>query len=294
MRPMTPAISCRLAVLLILAGTTTARGDEPALFTLATFNIHHAEGADGKLDLDRVAGVVREADIVAFQEVDVRFGARSRDEDQAARLGVILGRAVAFGPNLVRDGGRYGVAVVSKFPILSTRNIPLPRSPGREQAEPRGLLEVEVKLPDGGPLRVYATHLAHDSVEDRKRQVAAIRAVVGRPEAAGTPWVLLGDFNFRPESPEYARLTGREPSEPNPDPGPLVGMADSWAKVGRGPGATIRLDRPEHAHRIDYIFVSADLAPGLLDARVDTETRASDHQPVFVRLRRPATPAPRP
>src|SRR5206468_2603222 len=114
--------------LLAALGHTFAAGGE--LVRLATFNIHHGEGADGKLDLDRVAGVVKEADVVAFQEVDVRFRERSRFEDQADRLARLLGKGVAFGGNLIEGEGRYGVALVSKYPIVSSRNLPLPRAPG--------------------------------------------------------------------------------------------------------------------------------------------------------------------
>ncbi|WP_435021215.1 endonuclease/exonuclease/phosphatase family protein [Tundrisphaera sp. TA3] len=246
---------------------------------LATFNIHHAEGKDGVLDLDRVAGVVRGADIVAFQEVDVRFGERSKFEDQAERLGKALGGNVTFGGNLIVGDGRYGVALVSRFPIVSSRNHPLPRSAGREQAEPRGLLESLLDV-NGVKLRVFVTHLAHDSKEDRQLQIDAVRSIVA---AEPGPAILMGDLNLRPESPDYARLIAPAPGKTNPV------FVDAWARAGEGPGATLGLGG-KNPGRIDYILATPDIGEGFAKARVDTTARASDHQPVFVELTLPATP----
>ena len=102
--------------------------------------------------------------------------------------------------------------------------------------------------------------------------------------AMATSWVLMGDLNFTPDSEEYALLAGELGEDE-----PLLkvgGFADAWRFVGQGDGSTMGL-RTEHSGRIDYVFVSADLAPLLKAARVDTETQASDHQPVTVETRWP-------
>src|SRR3954454_864243 len=142
------ALSCALTL-------PTGVGAEPPkageALRLATFNIHHAEGPDSNLDLDRVARAVRDADVVGFQEVDVRFRARSRFVDQADHLAKALGGEVAFGGNLIEGEGQYGVALVSKLPIVARRNHRLPRSEGRDDAEPRGVLEVTLDV-HGRPL----------------------------------------------------------------------------------------------------------------------------------------------
>jgi len=240
---------------------------------LATFNIHHAEGTDGVLDLDRIAQVVRAADVVAFQEVDVRFRARSKFVDQAEGLAKALHGEVAFGGNLIEDQGQYGVALVSRYPILAHHNYHLPRSPGREKAEPRGLLAVTINVQEQ-PIRVYVTHLAHDSAPDRALQVEAVRKIIG---SGSGPFLLMGDLNFRPESESYKQLMA-------PAGGNGPDLVDAWVRVGKGDGHSIGLDGKSPA-RIDYIFASPDLAAGLEEIHVDTETKSSDHQPIFATLR---------
>ena len=53
-----------------------------------TYNIHHGEGIDKRLDLERIAAVIRDADvdIVALNEVD-KGTSRTEQRDLAAELG---------------------------------------------------------------------------------------------------------------------------------------------------------------------------------------------------------------
>jgi len=257
-------------VLALVIGLPLASAAEP--LRLATFNIHHAEGTDGKLDLDRVAEVVRGSDIIGFQEVDVKFGRRSQFADQAAELARKLGGKEVFGGNLINGEGKYGVALVSKHPILESQNHPLPFSAGREKAEPRGVLEVRLDVP-GGPLRVLVTHLAHDSNADRLLQVEALVKLVKKSKER---CVLMGDLNFNPANEAYRRLI-----EGGNAKVPL--LVDAWERVGKGEGSTIGV-RGRRGSRIDYILVTPDLAKGLRTIRVESETNASDHQPVLATL----------
>ena len=78
-----------LAVLAVMAAATQgeARGSESRDVRVMSYNIHHGEGADGRLDLDRIAGVIRseKAEVIGLQEVD-RFWRRSDFVDQVAYL----------------------------------------------------------------------------------------------------------------------------------------------------------------------------------------------------------------
>src|SRR5699024_11610607 len=89
---------------------------------VATFNIRHGLGPDERVDLARTADEIRAlgAEVVGLQEVDVGFGPRSDHDDQAARLGELLGMRALFGAALdlppTHEGGprrRYGIALLT-------------------------------------------------------------------------------------------------------------------------------------------------------------------------------------
>jgi endonuclease/exonuclease/phosphatase family metal-dependent hydrolase len=233
--------------------------------TVGTFNIHHGVGARGRLDLERTAGTVEDAglDVVALQEVDRRWSARSGFVDQARFLADRLAMSMAFGPCLVLDpleeGPReYGTAVLSRHPLGRTRNTLLPRPRGGEQ---RALLEADIDV-GGLTLRCLATHLHHRSRTERLAQVEAINATVAERDV---PTVLLGDLNARPGSPEIAAVTRH--------------LVDTWS-VGGGTGGHTFSARSPHI-RIDYVLTSPDIT--VKAARV-VPTDASDHLLVSVDL----------
>lgn len=267
-------VAAALVTLLVVdGGTATAapadRGGTPPPRPLrvATFNIHHGVGLDGLLDLERIAATVEAtgAEVVGLQEVDRHFGERSAFVDQALWLADRLGMDVAFGANLDLDPltpeaprRQYGTAILSRHRIREATNTLLPRPEGGEQ---RGLLEVVVRV-RGLPVRVFNTHLQHNSQTERLAQVAAIRdTLAGVDESV----VLLGDLNARPDDPEIAQLT--------------EDLVDAWVTAGVGDGYTYDAATP-HA-RIDYVMSSGDVVART--AAVVT-TGAADHLPVVVDL----------
>ena len=151
--------------------------------TLLTFNVHHCEGLDGHIDIDRVVAAIREADpdVVALQELD-RGLPRSAEVDQPAVLAEALDLQLDFPPSLTRRKGDYGLAVASTGPFTSDK-VPLPQL-GEE--EPR--IAVVASF-DGWTL--IATHLSTHS-RSRRVQTAALGAIAGGIEG---PVVLCGDLN---------------------------------------------------------------------------------------------------
>lgn len=235
--------------------------------TVMTFNIHHGVGADGRLDLGRIADVIRSsrADVVALQEVDRHFGERSAFADQARELGRALHMHVAYGANLDLEPlapgqprRQYGNAVLSRHHIRSSRNILLPRPDGEEQ---RGLLEVNLRV-RGVPVRVYATHLQHNSAVSRQLQAEAIVQVL---RSSDSSMILLGDLNAQAEDPEIVLL--------------LQLLVDAWMQAGLGPGYTYSATDP-HA-RIDYVLHSGEVVSRVAAVLA---TDVSDHLPVVVTL----------
>src|SRR5690606_2840765 len=83
---------------LLFVGCASAPRVEEQKITVLTYNIHHGEGMDGKLDLERIANVIRSVnpDLVALQEVD-RKTQRSAGVDQAEELARLTGMRHVFG-----------------------------------------------------------------------------------------------------------------------------------------------------------------------------------------------------
>ena len=88
-----------------------------------TYNIHHAEGMDGKINLDRIANLINSyrANFVGLQEVD-RHANRSNNLDMVLELARLTGMYWAFGKNLELNNGDYGNAILSSYPILDQKN----------------------------------------------------------------------------------------------------------------------------------------------------------------------------
>ncbi|MEV5963114.1 endonuclease/exonuclease/phosphatase family protein [Kribbella sp. NPDC051952] len=246
--------------------TAQARVQARVVKTL-TFNIHHAAGVDGKLDLERVAKTIETsgATVVGLQEVDRFFDARSNWVDQPAWLAARLKMNYVFAANLDWDPlepgqprRQYGTLVLSKYPIVDSRNTLLPKYPDREQ---RGLLEALIDV-DGTPLRFADTHLTTGNDGERLEQVNAIVALL---KDAPEPTMVVGDMNAIPTSTEIKTLTTH--------------WTDTWPQKGLGLGLTSPVPLP--LRRIDYILHTPQLTP---TAASVPPSLASDHLPVAATL----------
>src|SRR5678816_4124683 len=95
---------------------------------IMTYNIHVGVGMDKKLDLQRIADVINKErpDLVGLQEVD-RGVERTQRKDEIVELAQLTRMEYAFAPNLDYQGGKYGVAILSRFPVaVSYTHLTLP------------------------------------------------------------------------------------------------------------------------------------------------------------------------
>jgi endonuclease/exonuclease/phosphatase family metal-dependent hydrolase len=231
----------------------------PARLRVLTYNIHHGEGTDHKLDLERTAAIIRAAkpDLVAVQEIE-RNTQRTGKVDQPAELARLTGLEGMFGGNIPFAGGEYGNAVLSRLPIRRHKNHPLP---SLGEGEKRGVLEVEVELAGGESLTLYATHLDHRRPDaERLAQAQAINELV----AAKAPRraILAGDLNAVPDSPT------------------LGVFSRQWAVGDREPLLTSPAGRP--VRQIDYVLPLISGGLRVVEMRVLDEPVASDHRPLLV------------
>ncbi|HTK95236.1 MAG TPA: endonuclease/exonuclease/phosphatase family protein [Terriglobales bacterium] len=159
---------------------------------VATYNVHKCKGMDGRTRPARVARVIAEldADVIALQEVLSAPGAP--EDDQARYLAQALEPRYHYGlgENRKHRGAAYGNAVLSRFPILVTRNYDITRS-GRER---RGCMRVDLRL-GAGLLHVFNVHLGTGFFERRYQgDLLVSREILIDPELRA-PRIVLGDFN---------------------------------------------------------------------------------------------------
>ncbi|SFS05474.1 endonuclease/exonuclease/phosphatase family protein [Sphingomonas jatrophae] len=227
------------------------------MLTVASYNVRKAIGTDRRRDPARVLEVLREldADIVALQEADRRFGAR-----QAALPPELIAESaykpVAFG---IRPGGLgwHGNAILVRrqAEILDCAALHLP------MLEPRGAVLAEIRL-HGVELRIVGMHLDLSGLWRRRQARAVIAEVAARRRTM--PTVMMGDLN------EWS-LSG----------GCIRDFASGYRLAPTG--------RSFHARRpvacLDRIIVSSDMeviAAGV--HRSPKAATASDHLPVWAKL----------
>ena len=226
---------------------------------MMTFNIHHGEGVDGRIDLERIAAVIRDerADIVALQEVD-KGVERTAGRDLAEELSRLTGMKALFSNNYGFQGGEYGNALLTRFAVKRWTNTHLRMLRAGEQ---RGLLQAVLDVL-GRDLLVLATHIDHrpDDAE-RVQNVGQFKEVLA--EYAGLPALFGGDFNDTPGSRTHALM--------------LEMFDDVWPMAGAGDGFTIPSRGP--SKRIDYLWIRKGSGLKPLKAWVP-QTLASDHLPL--------------
>lgn len=284
---------------------------------LGTFNVMHGRSArDGEVDLERFRAAVAEldCDVLAAQEVDLdqpRSGGADLCALAADALGIPAdGRrfaATVYGtPGFAwrpADGPRppgepaYGIALLSRFPVVDWRVLPLGRAPVRSPIavpgpdgwprlillpdEPRLAIVARLRTP-GGPLTVASTHLSFVpgwNAAQLRRLTRTLAAGVtrgagddrgagdehgaGDEREAGEAVVILGDLNL---------------------PGPLPRALTGWRRLAARP------TYPAHAPRVqfDHVLGRGNLQP-VVAVRAE-QTAISDHRALLVDL---AT-APRP
>jgi endonuclease/exonuclease/phosphatase family metal-dependent hydrolase len=249
----------------VLPGCTAAHvpatSDDGVTLRVVSYNIRHGRGTDERVDPDRTAAVLRalRPDIVALQEVD-SVVTRSGGTDQAAHIAALLGMQHAFGGFFDYQGGRYGMAVLSRRPIARASSVRLP-----DGNEPRVALAVEIAQPDGTTLTVVNVHF--DWVRADSFRFVQAEQVARHLDGLRGPYLLLGDFNdqtgsrtlelFRTRATEAAKPADRRFTFPSTDP----------------------------AREIDFIFAAPAASWAADSVTVVAEPVASDHRPVFALLR---------
>ncbi len=266
----TPVLALLVVGWLALAGCASKPGSpanqvgQADTLRVATWNIKHGRGMDGRLDLERTAAVLAtlDADIVALQEVD-EVVRRSDRVDQAAWLADRLGMHAAFGSFMDYQGGRYGLAILSRVPIEHAETWRL-----TDGNEPRVAQAIRLKTPSGDAITAVCVHF--DWVDDDGFRFAQASETMARLRGLDTPWIVLGDFNDVPDSRTMRgfHALGRDATKPSHS------------------AATFPADEPRI--EIDFIVTGPGDRWTVDEVEVIDESMASDHRPVIAVLQSPA------
>ena len=156
-------------------------------YRVATYNVHHCEGLDGRVDVERIARVIErtKSDLIALQELD-RGMSRTHGIDQPSELERLTGMRVSFFPTLTRGRGEYGIGIASRSGGGPFEYRPLPQV---ADEEPRGYAI--------GPWQGVTVIAAHLSLRRHPRDVQT-QALIKLALGVHGPFLLLGDLNQGP------------------------------------------------------------------------------------------------
>ncbi|MBA4147110.1 MAG: endonuclease/exonuclease/phosphatase family protein [Verrucomicrobia bacterium] len=243
--------------------TVTGVSNGTRNFRVMTFNIHHGVGVDGVLDTERIASVIalENADLVGLQEVD-RWTTRVNGRDLVQELSDLTGLDFVF-YGRPYQGGQFGNAILSRFPIKSSEERLLPRTTGTEL---RRAVRAVVVI-DGRDFSFWNTHLAA-SAEDEAERLACVTLFNEWLQQEKAPAVFCGDFNDFPDRNVHLLMK--------------QSWNDVWEQVGLGDGFTFPARGPNR--RIDYIFTAKENPIEVFQAAVPYTT-ASDHLPLIATMR---------
>lgn len=236
----------------------TTEDNQNLRLRILSYNIHHAEGVDGKLDVPRIAQVILSVkpDLVALQEVD-KNTIRTGKVNQDIELSRLTKMNSVFGSNITFQGGQYGNAILSKFPIIKNKNFLLPNVDSGEQ---RGLLQSQIQISNKENVLFFSTHLDHRrSDTERLASAKAINQIISLDNKS--PAILAGDFNDVPDSPTLKEL------------------GKVWLRTNKKILRTIPASKP--SRQIDYIFVQPKERWKIIESQILDEDIASDHRAIF-------------
>lgn len=261
-RSVARAALVTLALLCLESRLSGQETTQPGSLRVMTYNMHHGRGTDKIINLLRVADVIRKAhpDLVALQEVDIRTS-RSGGVDQLeeiARLTKMYGR---FAKARDYDGGEYGQAVLSRWPVESLQVHLLP---GPSEEEQR--IAWMASISPGGPLPeilFVGTHLHHKDEPLRLQQTKKLLQLLDEQPTSRSA-VLLGDLNAEPGSKV------------------MRAVLEKWQDTTSHEDLTFPSGNP--IKKIDWILVPGGGGWRIAGAKVIDESVASDHRPVVAEL----------
>lgn len=218
--------------------------------TVLTYNIQQGYSEDGQKSHADQLELMRQIDpdVIGLQESDTNRIAGG-NSDLVRYFADQLNYFSYYGPKVVP--GTFGIALLSRYPIVNASTFYM-YSIGEQTAAISAAISV-----NGVPYNIFVTHLGNNG--DMVQQEAILQEAAGLNNV-----ILMGDFNFRPDSEQYHLTTQT--------------FRDSWLEMWPS-GVDDQGNDPDR--RIDHIFIS----PGLevLEARY-LNGPESDHPAYYVEI----------
>lgn len=245
-------------------GGSSVETHEPVTIRVMTYNVHHCNppSKPGFIDVGAIVNTIRaqDPDLLALQEIDVNT-TRSGAFNQAEEIAEKLHMNFFFGKAIDYQGGEYGVAILSKYPLSETVVNHLPTK-AETKGEPRVLATAKVALPDGSHIRFGSTHLdAQKDAVNRQMQIEEIGTIAYSEKL---PFIIAGDFNAVPGT------------------GVIKHLDKHFTRTCQPCDPTIPVDNPDKA--IDFIAYTPDKKFKVISNEVIAEKYASDHLPVVAEI----------
>jgi len=246
--------------------TNTVVAKNNNILRVMSYNLHHcnppSKEKEGLIDIDAIAKAIalQKPDLVALQEVDVNTK-RSGNINEAVLLATKLKMNFYFGKAINHDGGDYGVAILSRFPLSAQQTFMLPKN-SDARAEQRVLAIATAEIGQGVFIRFASTHLdAQRAEENRILQAKEINRLT---EKETLPLIVAGDLNADPTSES-------------------IKIFDSgFTRTCSDCGFTIPVINPRKT--IDHIGFKKGNPFQVISHEVIAERYASDHLPVLAVL----------
>lgn len=234
--------------------------------TIMSYNIHHANPPSkaGYIDIDAIAAVInkQKPDVVALQEVDVNTKRSGMNE--AVTLAEKTKMNFYFAKAIDHDGGDYGVAILSRYPLSGGTTHKLPTATGTN-GEPRVLATAVIEI-NGKKIIIACTHM--DAQRNDTNRLLQINAITEILQKETNPVILAGDLNAAPG-------------------GAVINILDQHftRTCTRHCGFTIPQVNPTKT--IDFIAYKPANSFTVQSHTVIDEQYASDHLPVIATLKLP-------
>ena len=223
--------------------------------------------------LDTMVTIVNDyhPDLLLLRQVDSAT-VRSKQVDVPAYIAAQTGMHAFFSKAFDYEGGAYGNAVLSRFPIVDSAAVQLTVDPQGPPAEDGSLATITIQIADDQQLVFAGTELDSSTASNANRIFQA-QKIVSVLENRSVPVILAGNMNAQLEAGTW---------EESPTFDVLTNLFMPGCKAGGCP-VNRPVDKP--AKTVDYILFNDKEHFTVMDYSVLDQTTAQSDLPVVATLK---------